>query len=100
MSDFRAPEPAAFAPAVAVQAEIAPQRAESVATAEDSKADDGKKAGIAALSDQVEGLKQQVATLEKRCDDQDAAVRRILGLLIEWVEQGDAADAPARGRAA
>ena len=62
---------------------------------------DGKKQKIAALTEQADALKQQVAALEKRCDEQDAAIRRILGLLIDWVEQDDQASQPAaRGRAA
>ncbi|QJQ32640.1 AAA family ATPase [Sphingomonas lacunae] len=63
--------------------------------------EEGKKQKIAALTEQTEQLKQQIAALEQRCDEQDAAIRRILGLLIDWVEQGEEPSATAaRGRAA
>jgi putative secretion ATPase (PEP-CTERM system associated) len=93
VSDFRAPRAADFAPdpAPAPLAEPAPVG---------SFAEEGKKQKIAALTEQTELLKQQVSALEKRCDEQDAAIRRILGLLIDWVEQSDEAAATPRGRAA
>ena len=36
---------------------------------------------------QIEALKAQIASLEARLVDQDAALRRVLDLLIEWVER-------------
>lgn len=96
VSDFRAPRAADYtaapAPAPAApMAEMAPVA---------SVAEEGKKQKIAALTEQTEQLKQQVTALEMRCDEQDAAIRRILGLLIDWVEQSDEAAATPRGRAA
>jgi putative secretion ATPase (PEP-CTERM system associated) len=46
----------------------------------------------------VERLRARVAALESRCAEQDAAIRRILGLLINWVEDGEGT--AQRGRAA
>jgi hypothetical protein len=92
VSDFKAPRAADFAAAPVA----APSPAPAVVAGEE-----GKKQKLAALTEQGEQLKQQVAALERRCDEQDAAIRRILGLLIDWVEQGDEqAPAAARGRAA
>lgn len=48
---------------------------------------------VAALQDQVQQLQSRVA-------EQDAAIRRVLGLLIEWAERDPSAPAVARGRAA
>ena len=36
---------------------------------------------------QIDALKAQIASLEARLVDQDAALRRVLDLLIEWVER-------------
>lgn len=49
---------------------------------------------------EVEGLRAQLVALEARCDEQDAAIRRILGLLIQWVEQDEAEVRSLHGRAA
>ena len=54
----------------------------------------------AADRDDVTELRRRVAALEVRCTTQDAAIKRVLGLLIEWVEQGEGAAPSARGRAA
>lgn len=53
-----------------------------------------------AMDGEVEELLRRVAMLEDRCTTQDAAIKRVLGLLIEWVEQGEGALPSARGRAA
>ena len=85
-----------FAPPRVAEAVAAPAVAVPTAGGEE-----GKKQKLAALTEQTEQLKQQVAMLEKRCDEQDAAIRRILGLLIDWVETGEEPSATAaRGRAA
>lgn len=34
----------------------------------------------------VEGLETRIAILESRCDEQEAALRRVLALLVDWVE--------------
>ena len=36
---------------------------------------------------QIDALKEQIASLEARIVEQDAALRRVLDLLIEWVER-------------
>ena len=38
---------------------------------------------------EINALRAQLATLEARCTEQDAAIRRILGLLIQWVEDDE-----------
>jgi general secretion pathway protein A len=43
----------------------------------------------AANDEEVQALRQQLAQIEERCDEQDAAIRRILGLLIQWVEDDE-----------
>jgi general secretion pathway protein A len=45
----------------------------------------------------IVGLQRQLAGLEARLADQDAALRRVLDLLIDWVER-DPASAPAAAR--
>lgn len=49
---------------------------------------------------EVEALRSQLAAIESRCNEQDAAIRRILGLLIQWVEQDEAEVRELHGRAA
>lgn len=39
---------------------------------------------------EINALREQLAALEARCSEQDAAIRRILGLLIQWVEDDEA----------
>ncbi len=57
---------------------------------------------IAAVQDdsKLVALRSRVADLEARCDEQDAAIRRVLGLLIQWVEQDEMPVFAAPGRAA
>jgi general secretion pathway protein A len=43
---------------------------------------------IADLEGQVAALRARAQLLENRCSEQDAAIRRVLGLMIEWVEDG------------
>ncbi len=50
--------------------------------------------------EEVDALRRQLAALEDRCDEQDAAVRRILGLLIQWVEDDERDTVSLRTRAA
>ena len=54
-------------------------------------------AAPAANDEEIDALRRQLAALEERCTEQDAAIRRILGLLIQWVEEDEA---PRVGRAA
>ena len=49
---------------------------------------------------ELEALRAQLVALEARCEEQDAAIRRILGLLIRWVEQDEAEVRELHGRAA
>lgn len=50
-------------------------------------------APIAAIDD------ERLAVLEQRIAEQDAALRRVLTLLIDWVERDDLRDVPVRGAA-
>ncbi len=38
---------------------------------------------------EIDRLKAAVSALEERCAEQDAAIRRVLGLMIQWVESED-----------
>ena len=50
-------------------------------------------------AEQIEALQRQIVSLEKRLVEQDAALRRVLDLLIEWVERDpDNAPNPATSR--
>ena len=44
---------------------------------------------IAAMQAEIVALRANIAALETRSLEQDAAIRRILGLLIQWVEKGE-----------
>ena len=61
--------------------------------------DDAVPARAGAVDTQAQ---RRIAALEERLDEQDVALRRVLGLLIEWVERDEADKAvtpkPARGR--
>ncbi|MGQ3102138.1 MAG: XrtA/PEP-CTERM system-associated ATPase [Sphingopyxis solisilvae] len=54
---------------------------------------DAARAGPAIDPEQLATLEAQVASLEERLVEQDAALRRVLDLLIEWVER-DPENAP------
>lgn len=92
---FRAPEPEAFrapeafVPTASVIAMPTAERSPETMTS--PSPDDAELAA----------LKANLASLEARCDEQDAAIRRVLGLLIKWAEQDEHAPrfAPS-GRAA
>lgn len=88
VSSFRAPEPEAFLRSASV---IAMPHVEG---GEDTVSHPPENGEVAALQGRI-------AALEARCDEQDAAIRRVLGLLIQWVEQDENAPrfAPS-GRAA
>lgn len=94
----RAPQPEAPAPGFSV-ADFAEPPIVPVPTA---VATDDVPEPIVPLADdaEVEALRAQLAALETRCDEQDAAIRRILGLLIQWVEQDEAEVRALHGRAA
>lgn len=65
---------------------------------------DAAPSPVGALPDasarQIAELQAQVAALTARCDEQDAAIRRVLGLMIQWVENGENPGPALRGRAA
>lgn len=71
------PEPEDVAPPVAV---VPPEPAEPVATA-----------------GEVAALEARVAQLETQIREQDAALRRVLALLVDWVESADMAGRPDLG---
>ena len=95
VSSFQAPEPEAFAPAVAVQPHVEPAFVDEFPMAATlvPVVRDEEDAELAAL-------RSQYAALEARCDEQDAAIRRIVGLLIQWVEQDEMPKFASTGRAA
>ena len=74
-------------PAVAVAPPMAAAMVDSVETP--APAEESKRQRLNALTEETAALRARVASLEVRCDEQDAAVRRVLGLLIQWVEQDD-----------
>ncbi|WP_260580504.1 hypothetical protein [Sphingopyxis sp. PET50] len=84
-----APDPAAVVPEDAtlepgdVFAEPEPVEAEAEAAVPAAPVDD----------EHLVALQRQIAGLEARIADQDAALRRVLDLLIDWVER-DPANAP------
>ena len=39
-----------------------------------------------ALAERIEAVESRVKSIEARSDDQEAALRRVLTLLVEWVE--------------
>lgn len=57
-------------------------------------------AAPAAPAPDVAALEARLAALEARSIEQDAAIRRVLGLLIQWTEQDGTAAAVIPGRAA
>lgn len=59
----------------------------------DVPAEPQARADVSADDDHLVALQRQIAGLEARIADQDAALRRVLDLLIDWVER-DPANAP------
>jgi len=78
--DFAEPEPVEAEPEPEIEAEAVVEAEAPVAAA---PIDD----------DHLVALQRQIAGLEARIADQDAALRRVLDLLIDWVER-DPANAP------
>ena len=88
----RVDEPAADAPApFAASAE--PARIVALASQPVAEAEDSASAVPAVDPDHLAALEKQVASLEARLVEQDEALRRVLDLLIEWVER-DPENAP------
>ena len=97
-----APTPAPFAartPANEARVEW-PQRAVEPAAAEDVLEPAPEAPAVPAVDpEHLAALEAQVASLEERLVEQDAALRRVLDLLIEWVERDpDNAPNPATSR--
>ena len=84
-----APQTSAIPPAAAAAAVSHPHIVAAPASDPEPRADDAE----------VSAMRQRLAALEARCDEQDAAIRRMLGLLIDWVEDERAVQ-PIAGRAA
>ena len=61
--------------------------------APEAVADAPTEAAPAIDPEQIEALQRQIVSLEERLVEQDAALRRVLDLLIEWVER-DPENAP------
>jgi general secretion pathway protein A len=99
-----APTPAPFAAPAAANAAV-PEWPRRVAEPGDEAArvvslapqatsgNDKAQAAPAVDSEQVAALEKQIAALEARLGEQDEALRRVLDLLIEWVER-DPENAP------
>ena len=99
----RAAEPAADArPPFAAPAESAriitltppdPVEADVLELAPEAAAETSAPATPAIDPEHMAALERQIASLEERLVEQDAALRRVLDLLIEWVER-DPENAP------
>lgn len=99
-----APAPAAPAPAASVPEAASPIAAPVPEAAPPIMPPPAPVAAAPALpaaaAEEIEALRTRVAALETRCEEQDAAIRRMLAMLIRWVEDDDAQPQPLRGRAA
>jgi len=91
------PQPVAAAPVAAAPAPFAaPAEPAPVVTPTPS---DAAPAAPTIDPEQLATLEKQIASLEERLVEQDAALRRVLDLLIEWVERDpDNAPNPANSR--
>lgn len=85
------------APFAAPDAGDAPLDPGEIALQGSDETSGGLSSGAASLASvdaaEVEALRDQIASLEARLVEQDAALRRVLDLLIEWVER-DPENAP------
>ena len=91
---------AADMPAIAHPGAVTPSSGRSSAAMPTPLRDAGTLGGSARGDEKVEGpeatpLDSRIAELEARLEQQDAALRRVLQLMVDWVE----ADAPAAPRA-
>ena len=94
-ADERAPSAAAVEPAQFI---LTPPEPEPE-TAPEAVADAPAETAPAIDPEQIEVLQRQIVSLEERLVEQDAALRRVLDLLIEWVERDpDNAPNPATSR--
>ncbi|WP_019516573.1 XrtA/PEP-CTERM system-associated ATPase [Sphingomonas sp. Mn802worker] len=78
-------------PAVAAQPASAPERPAAANTNHDEV--EAARVAPAAIDD------ERLTMLEERIAEQDAALRRVLTLLIDWVERDELRDMPVRGAA-
>ena len=88
-ADERAPSAAPVEPAQII---LTPPEPEPE-PAPEAVADAPAEAAPAIDPEQIEALQRQIVSLEERLVEQDAALRRVLDLLIEWVER-DPENAP------
>lgn len=76
-------EPTALAEMEALRAEVAELRGALAALAAEPAAPHPD------VESKIARIEQRVGAVEARLDEQDAALRRVLGLLIDWVERDD-----------
>jgi len=76
-------EPLALAEMEALRAEVAELRGALAALAAEPAAPHPD------VESKIARIEQRVGAVEARLDEQDAALRRVLGLLIDWVERDD-----------
>jgi putative secretion ATPase (PEP-CTERM system associated) len=60
----------------------------------------GPARDVSAIAERLGAVESRVGAVEKRSVEQDAALRRVLTMLVEWVERDEAETLPARDRAA
>lgn len=74
-------------PAPAPAPAPAPEPAEEAAPGDRPRISFGdRRPGPAPTSIQDQNMIRRIAALEARCEEQEVALRRVLGLLVEWVE--------------
>jgi len=73
----------------AINAEIAELRDALAAIVHERGQDGGQDDGHAVLAARVERIEQRMAMVEDKSNDQDAALRRVLTLLVDWVERDE-----------
>jgi len=78
-----------------VAADMADERAAPAPAAAPEPTGEGAPA-VRVVTRQDPELLDRIAALEERLDEQEAAIRRVLGLLIDWVEEDQAANADGR----
>jgi general secretion pathway protein A len=95
--------PSAVAPgaaSAAAQTAVAPPATAAAAAARVLSMDPRTERQLAERGEQIALLQRRVNALEALTAEQDQAIRRVLGLLIDWAERDPTAPAVAHGRAA
>ena len=95
-----APAPIAETQPMATAAAVAPPATAAAAAARVLSMDPRTERQLAERGEQIALLQRRVNALEALTAEQDQAIRRVLGLLIEWAERDPGAPAVAHGRAA